>query len=83
MGNHSIDCKFCGEDQRLVGLNCCAASVKQRHDEETAREAKRDKLRAFVRAIDPTVSFWSHDTIHLPDVVRLIELDRQARGQGS
>ena len=39
MGNHEIECEFCGVDRRLHGNPCC----KERGDYETAMaKARRD-----------------------------------------
>jgi hypothetical protein len=39
LGNHTIDCKFCGEDQRL-GFPCCeqARKKKEADDQESRRK---------------------------------------------
>lgn len=45
MGNHSIDCKHCGQDQRLTGDRCCAEAIAE---EEAQQRARRDRDEANV-----------------------------------
>lgn len=40
MGNHTIDCPFCGADQRLVGSSCCKAYVEDRLKRENEIAAR-------------------------------------------
>jgi hypothetical protein len=37
VGNHCIDCEFCGQDQRLVGPECCEQQREKRREEEFDR----------------------------------------------
>lgn len=37
MGNHTIDCEFCGEDMRLSGPSCCSKQVEKRNKEHLDR----------------------------------------------
>lgn len=37
MGNHTIDCEFCGEDMRMVGPNCCSKQTEKRNKEHMDR----------------------------------------------
>lgn len=49
MGNHTIDCEFCGQDQRVTGEYCCEAyrAKKIREREEFDREDQ--KVDAFLK----------------------------------
>lgn len=40
MGNHCVDCKFCGKDQRIHGENCCEENIAQ---ERWKREATANR----------------------------------------
>jgi hypothetical protein len=41
MGNHSIDCDFCGRDQRSYGTSCCNQSHRKVEEEKQRRDKKR------------------------------------------
>lgn len=47
MGNHSIDCDFCGSDRRLFGESidrstsyCCLAQFREQQEEQTQSRKK-------------------------------------------
>lgn len=48
MGNHCIDCKFCGQDRRIVGNRCCPEYIAQEEKEQAARDAKWEAERAYL-----------------------------------
>jgi len=58
MGNHTIDCKFCGEDQRVFGDACCAENAATVEAEEAKREARRAKTRADLERLAPEIYIW-------------------------
>ena len=71
MGNHCIDCKFCGQDQRIVGDSCCVKYIKQEKD-------KRDAVEAQEKAEDEVLaryglSAWYNRNLHASDVVAFIK----------
>lgn len=37
MGNHTIDCEFCGEDRRIAGPDCCEKQRTKRQTEHLDR----------------------------------------------
>jgi hypothetical protein len=51
MGNHCIDCKFCGKDQRVYGDTCCKeyqdAKAKEEADRKAEFEAEETYLARF------------------------------------
>lgn len=51
MGNHTIDCEFCGKDRRTVGLNCCTERVEHDAREKSRAKAKADADEAYLRRI--------------------------------
>lgn len=76
MGNHEIDCDFCGKDQRLVGSRCCEESRRHLDIKRENRAAKREELALFIKQIDPDVYIASNsfsDKMNLEDVVKLIK----------
>lgn len=48
MGNHCIDCKFCGRDQRMAGDNCCDENIAHEAKLEAERVAKRKAIEEFL-----------------------------------
>lgn len=74
MGNHSIDCEFCGEDRRLKDP-CCVAYAQHEKAVEEERKAKRERLRREILAIDPDANIDSgyySDSMRLEDVLKLV-----------
>jgi hypothetical protein len=45
MSNHSIDCKFCGADQRTYGLRCCADAIEHQRAEREAHARTQNRRR--------------------------------------
>jgi uncharacterized protein YchJ len=75
VGNHTIDCEFCGEDQRLYD-RCCEAYQQKEKAERDAREAERERLRKLVRSYYPRASFMAgdySDTMRVSEVEVLIQ----------
>ena len=52
MGNHTIDCRFCGEDQRLTP-RCCAQAVAE---EQAVEEQRRQRSQYEQRREEKQVS---------------------------
>lgn len=42
MGNHTIDCEFCGQDQRLIAGYCCAEYEAQQRKKDAEYKARVD-----------------------------------------
>ncbi len=40
MGNHTVDCEFCGDDQRIWGDTCCRANIENDKKIKAAADAK-------------------------------------------
>lgn len=76
MGNHTIDCEFCGKDQRLVGSRCCPQYVE-------AEELRRAPYRAQVQAdADYLKQFGLSpglDTLDYPTILRASDVARVLR----
>lgn len=82
MGNHSIDCEFCGRDRRLVGPNCCdartahdaafQAKIKSR-DDANAEYLKRFGLEPRMDALG---NFTKLDASDVVNVLRHLEEKR-------
>jgi hypothetical protein len=76
MGNHNIDCKFCHQDQRLTGIECCEDSAREERIRQENRFAEKERLRAIIRQVDPDACILSGDYLdrmYLSDVVKLIQ----------
>jgi hypothetical protein len=43
LGNHTIDCEFCGQDRRAVGTPCCEEYKK--HEEKRLEENRLENER--------------------------------------
>jgi hypothetical protein len=41
MGNHCIDCDFCGKDQRVHGVHCCKENIAHQEAQVEASRAKQ------------------------------------------
>ena len=77
MGNHTIDCAFCGADQRLVGTRCCKEYIAQEDAKEAALRVKRSEQWAYLKkfGIDPSYNdYW----VHIDEVVKAFQrLEKQ------
>lgn len=67
MGNHCIDCEFCGQDRRVVGSNCCPERTK--HDKEQAdKQGAKEKANREVLAFHGLKPAWD-GKLYADDVV--------------
>lgn len=71
MGNHCIDCDFCGRDQRIAGDHCCPENAAHHAKLEADRAAKRKEDAAFLATFGITV--YSDSTLYVWDVVRALK----------
>lgn len=56
MGNHTIDCRFCGEDQRLTP-RCCAQAVAEEQAVEEQRRQREQALQEGLKRYG--LSYWN------------------------
>ncbi len=64
MGNHSIDCEFCGKDQRLVGPRCCAEKIAADDAVEAEIRARCDSDTQYLArfGLEPRLNSLGHAT---------------------
>lgn len=69
MGNHTIDCRFCGEDQRLT-LRCCAQAVAE---EQAAEEQRRQREQALQEGLQRYgLSYWGNGQVNAADTLKVL-----------
>jgi hypothetical protein len=70
MGNHTIDCKFCGEDQRFGP--CCDEYAEHEKKRKEEREKKEDVLRRYLLKFG-LLSYGYSGTVSSKDVMELLQ----------
>lgn len=78
MGNHTIDCEYCGRDQRMFGGYCCETKATAERAKEALRERERDELREYLAQFGlvprPTVlPSMGDEVLYARDVVALLK----------
>lgn len=73
MGNHCIDCKFCGQDQRLHGDSCCAANIAHMEAETKAREEIEIQEDQILTRHGLSVPYYTRRTLPVRDVVAFLK----------
>lgn len=76
MGNHTIDCHFCGKDQRLVGDRCCPQHIES---EETRRAVSDARVQEDVRYLEQFGLRPSHDALERLTILRASDVARVLR----
>jgi hypothetical protein len=76
MGNHCIDCEFCGQDRRLIGGDCCdeakAAREKKEADAKAKYEAEEKYLATFGLDVNDSHGLWV-GKVYAEDVVKVLK----------
>ena len=70
MGNHCIDCEFCGQDRRLFGTYCCETSKNEEERKNAERQAKRQVEVEFLARFGLSVY---DGRVYASDVVALLQ----------
>jgi hypothetical protein len=71
MGNHSIDCEFCGQDRRIVGSNCCAEYVAEEKRKQEERDRKEKEDTDFLNLYGFDGGYYH--TLYKSDVVEMLK----------
>lgn len=72
MGNHEIDCDYCGKDQRTYGDKCCERYQREKRIAEENRAAEYEVAERFMKTHHPGVWILS-GRIDVRDVVRILK----------
>lgn len=66
MANHTIDCPYCGEDQRLIS-NCCKEYAEAERRRKADWRRRIEDADAFFKRVGFDVDLWVEDStkIHI------------------
>lgn len=82
MGNHTVDCEFCGQDQRLFGEDCCEQYTKFQETKERAQRARETEQQAYLArfGLKPHGnSLGNYTLLHVDDVIAALKLLESGR----
>ncbi len=72
MANHTIDCHHCGEDQRLVGRDCCEASKAEIEAKSAALKERNETCKRRLASYGLRYCSWD-GKVDAQDVLRVLD----------